>query len=432
MEHMTIEIAFLTMIGIYLFSSLLQKYIKIPLPHSIIAMSYIIYQVKPELLDIHTNEHFDTIILFLIPVILMYDAMHLKWKDIKYFKWSISYLAIFSVTVSILLGASLYSFGIFGASLSIGAYIALFSMNMATDAISVGNIFSQFKNIPHNIKVLVEGESLGNDATAMIAFYAVGLPWILTNSFDISTLPFIVLKLFGLSTILGLSIGFLGFYLLSLFKLFKQELVIILAVAYGSFTLAEIIHVSGILSLIVGIITITTLIDKSLKEEKLNTEVKTEKDKFKFLKKQVTTISNQENVKNTIDTFSFFAVILVFVTMASMINIDNLLFYWKEILIMFVATSLIRMIVMAKFLFVGKTTKAIDYVGFNGWVILTLAGIKGSLSIVMLHSIPKELEFYNLFESVTIGVILLSTFIYGFTLLAYMLIQNNNIKRNLK
>ena len=347
----------------------------------------------------------------------MYDAMHLKWKDIKQFKWSIGYLAIFSVTISILLGVSLYYLDIFGRGLSIGAYVALFSMNMATDAISVGNIFSQFKGIPHNIKVLVEGESLGNDATAMIAFYFIGLPWIINGTFDLTNIPLISLKLFSISTVIGLVIGFVGFYLLSLFNLFKQELLIILGVTYGTFTLAEIMNVSGILALIVGVITITTLIENSLRVETL--ETKKNKNIYKFLRKQVTTKVNQENIYNTINTFSFFAVILVFISMASMININNLIYYWKEILIMFVATTLIRAIVMTKFLLVGKATKSINYVGLNGWIILNLAGIKGALSIVMLHSLPKTFHFYKMFESITIGVILLSIFIYGFILLFY-------------
>ncbi len=391
MEHMTIEIAFLTMIVVYFIASIAQKYVKIPLPHSIIILSVLIYKFQPELLNIHINKHFDTIILFLIPIILMYDAMHLKWKDIKQFKWSIGYLAIFSVTISILLGVSLYYLDIFGRGLSIGAYVALFSMNMATDAISVGNIFSQFKGIPHNIKVLVEGESLGNDATAMIAFYFIGLPWIINGTFDLTNIPLISLKLFSISTVIGLVIGFVGFYLLSLFNLFKQELLIILGVTYGTFTLAEIMNVSGILALIVGVITITTLIENSLRVETL--ETKKNKNIYKFLRKQVTTKVNQENIYNTIDTFSFFAVILVFISMASMININNLIYYWKEILIMFVATTLIRAIVMTKFLLVGKATKSINYVGLNGWIILNLAGIKGALSIVMLHSLPKTFHF---------------------------------------
>jgi CPA1 family monovalent cation:H+ antiporter len=424
MEHIYPEVAFITMIAIYLFSSFLQKIARIPLPHSIIILAYSIYHFFPELLNIHTSEHFDTIILFLIPVILMYDAMHLKWKYIKEYKYSIAYLAVFSVSLSILIGTSLYLFNIFGAGITIGMYVALFSINMATDAISVGNIFSQFKGVPNNIKVLVEGESLGNDATAMIAFYFIGLPWIINGSFDLALIPMITLKVFGISAVIGLVVGFVGYYLLSLFNSFKEELLIILGVSYVSFALSEYFHVSGIFGLIVGVITVKTLIDKFFEKEKVDSSL-SNIELARYVSRTVTTKTSQKDIMNTIDTFSFMAVILVFVSMASMINIQNLLFYWKEILIMFVSTTLIRAIVMLKFVFVGKATKSIDYVGFNGWVILTLAGIKGSLSIIMLHALPKDFAYFELFESVTIGVIILSTFVYGFGLLAYMIYREN-------
>lgn len=98
--------------------------------------------------------------------------------------------------------------------LTLGMYVALFAINMATDAISVENIMSQFKNIPHKIKVLVEGESLGNDATAMIAFYFIGLPWIINDTFDFSTLPGTVSYVFLTSIVIGLGTGIIGFYIL--------------------------------------------------------------------------------------------------------------------------------------------------------------------------------------------------------------------------
>ncbi|MDD3500207.1 MAG: cation:proton antiporter, partial [Sulfurovum sp.] len=55
--------------------------------------------------------------------------------------------------------------------LTLGAYVSLFAINMATDAVSVQSVLSRFQGVSHDIKVLIEGESLGNDATAVIAFF---------------------------------------------------------------------------------------------------------------------------------------------------------------------------------------------------------------------------------------------------------------------
>jgi CPA1 family monovalent cation:H+ antiporter len=56
-------------------------------------------------------------------------------------------------------------------------------------------------------------------------------------------------------------------------------------------------------------------------------------------------------------------------------------------------------------------------VGVRWWGVLTFAGIKGGLSIVMLTMIPASFEHLEMFKAVVIGVIMLSTFIYSGLLL---------------
>ena len=46
-------------------------------------------------------------------------------------------------------------------------------------------------------------------------------------------------------------------------------------------------------------------------------------------------------------------------------------------------------------------------------LLLTFAGIKGGLSIVMLTMIPASFEHLEMFKAVVIGIIMLSTFIYS-------------------
>jgi Na+:H+ antiporter len=52
-------------------------------------------------------------------------------------------------------------------------------------------------------------------------------------------------------------------------------------------------------------------------------------------------------------------------------------------------------------------------VNFRWWGVLTFAGIKGGMSVVMLMMIPPSFEHLEMFKAVVIGVILLSTFIYS-------------------
>lgn len=432
MEHISLGIALITIVGIVLISKELQNVAKIPLPHSFIVLAFLIHYYAPALLGIKAEENFDQILFFTIPIIIAFDAIHLKWKYIKKYYLSITYLAVVSVAISIAIGASLYQFQILGPGMTIGMYVALFSIVMATDAISVSNIFSQF-NVPHNLKVLTEGESLGNDATAMIAFFFVGLPWIADGSFNLATIPVIAFKVFIISGIIGLIVGYTGYVLMKMFDDIKEETLIIIAVAYGSFALAEIFHMAGIFALIVAIVLFKTLVDKELAEENQElSDTIIEKSRtlkrFKIMRNVVTTSARHENSLSNIENYGYLAVVVVFVALADMIKVDQLIKYWKEILIIFGITTVIRAIVTAKFVLIGKNVKAIDYVGFYGWIVLTLAGMKGALSLIMVHALPKNFIFIEMFEAITIGVILLSIFVYGFLLLIFMLNEEKKLK----
>jgi CPA1 family monovalent cation:H+ antiporter len=59
-------------------------------------------------------------------------------------------------------------------------------------------------------------------------------------------------------------------------------------------------------------------------------------------------------------------------------------------------------------------------VNFRWGTVLTFAGIKGGLSIVMLTMIPPSFAHLEMFKAIVIGVILLSTFVYSIVLIAYI------------
>ena len=67
-------------------------------------------------------------------------------------------------------------------------------------------------------------------------------------------------------------------------------------------------------------------------------------------------------------------------------------------------------------LITNQTTKMTS-VNFRWWGVLTFAGIKGGLSIVMLMMIPASFEHLELFTAIVVGVIMLSTFVYSLILL---------------
>ncbi len=414
------EIILITILGLVVFSDAIANKFKIPSVFLLLIGSYTIYTYVPMAVPIDLKLYFDAIILFCIPLIFMGDALHLHFSDIKKYGWDIFYLAVVAVSLSITVGASMYYLGIF-EGLTIGAYVSLFAINMATDAVSVQSILSRFKGISHHIKVLIEGESLGNDATAVIAFFFIGLPWMMSGEIDAGHAALDALRVFVVSIGIGVTIGFVFYMLMKLFSDKRGEFFAFIIEAYLAYVVAEEMHVSGILTLIVAIITTKAWIDADIK---MLEEGEAKRDKS-FMRKlrlegiKATTTERLEYIYEMSKEFGYIAAVMIFFVLAEMVSLEKLWAYKTEILIMFGITTLIRAISMAKFAFIGDKIKHIAPVGLEGWFILTFSGMKGALSIILVHMIPATFEHKEFFEVVTTGVVMMSIFVYGTTLWTY-------------
>ena len=413
------EILLITILSLVIFSDAVANRLKIPSVFILLIGSYLVYTYFKPAVPIDLAANFSTVILFCIPLIFMGDALHLHFSDIKKHAWSIFYLAVVAVALSIIVGASLSYLDLF-EGLGLGAYVALFAINMATDAVSVQSVLSRFGGISHDIKVLIEGESLGNDATAVIAFFFIGLPWMLSGDIDAGEAALDALRVFLLSSVVGLLLGY-GFYMLmKLFSNKRGELFAFVVEAYIAYVLAEEMHVSGILTLIVAIVATKGWIDADLAQ-------KSEKKTKSFLRAirlsqiQSTTTERLEYIYEMAKEFGYIAAVVIFFALAEMVDFHLLWEYRWEIITMFVVTTIIRAISMAKFAFFGtvKSLESIRPVGAEGWFILTFSGMKGALSIILVHLIPDSFAHKEMFEAVTIGVVVLSIFVYGTILWSY-------------
>jgi CPA1 family monovalent cation:H+ antiporter len=403
-----------------------QKHFKVPSPITLITLSYIFYVLFPSF-RLFSEEGFAELVIFLIPILITSDALTLKLDELNKNKWSLLYLAIVAVALSVIAGIIISKTLFSSYELSVGAIIALFAMVLATDPVSVVSIFSSFK-VPHKLKILAEGESLFNDATALIIFSFIALPMINGESIGGFDIAFISLKVILISIIIGLIVGFIGIFLMQQTQDSMSELLLILITAYLSFELAEHFHVAGLLSVIVSIITLNHITEKQIKEAKREERVKKQSQSRrslsskkelakKILNKAITSYERHEQNLDYIKVLALLANALLFISMASIVDIDLLLHYKKEILWMFIVTTTIRALMMAKFAFISNSFKSMTDISFRWWSVLLFAGIKGGLSIVMITMLPDSFKYKEMFDAIVIGVIILSTFVYAFFLL---------------
>lgn len=437
----------LVLLTILFISIELQKYFKIPSPITLIGLSYTFYYIFPNMV-LFSEATFANLVLFLIPILIAADTLQLKLEDLKKNAISLLYLAVLSVSLSIV-------FGIFAANtffveyaLSTGAIIALFAMVLATDPVSVVSVFSSF-NVPHRLAILAEGESLFNDATALIIFMFIAVP--MMNGVEIGAVDIVIvsIKVISISLLIGLVIGFFGVFIMKLTSDPMSELVLILLTAYGSFELAEHFHMAGLLAVIVSIITLNTMTQKSFdkKAKKVkqarNIVNRTNRSKKVFssgfmsgitrkLSSDVSSIERHKQNLNYVAVLALLANTFLFMSMASIVNLDLLLKYQTEILLMFAITTAIRAFMMGTFAKVSNMSKKMTDIGLRWWSVLLFAGIKGGLSIVMLQMLPAGFEHKEMFNAIVIGVILLSTFVYATILVGIILFNKKSFDDELK
>ena len=429
------SIVLISILTILLLSRVLQRQLSVPLPIGIMSLTLLLYSFMPDLINLSAHEQFDEILLLLLPLILLPDTMNFKLKDLKKHALSIFYLSFVAVVLSIIAGIILNFATPSEYTFTIGMLISLFAMVLATDAVSVSSIFSQFE-LPHSLKVLTEGESLFNDATAMIAFLFIGLPLMNGAEITATDVSFILVKVLVGSLIIGVIVGYIAKVVLGWLHTVVDEFIIILLTGYTAFVVAELhaIHVSGILALIAAIMTLKYFINKNLSQFSNDDDIIKDDTKRRLSSRErlITTQARIEANKQSIAFFALFANALLFVTLAELIQIDKLLVYSKEIIILFLVTTAIRAVMMLKFSFITRASDRMTSVNYRWWVVLTFSGIKGGLSIIMVHHLPDTFIYKEMFTQVVMGVILLSIFVYAAGLIAVIGYYKEAFKKDIE
>lgn len=402
------------LMALVIFASVLQKNYKIPSPITLMtvvmgsmALDYQLFQLD--------SKQFDNVVLFTLPILIAADALKFKWQDLKQHSISLFWVAVIAVLLSIAAGVWVNDYVLVDHPLSLAAVVILFCMVSATDPVTVSAIFSNYK-VPHKLKVLTEGESLFNDATALIVF---SIAMVALNNPEHVTPSFIAIKSFSVifgALVIGVVIGYLTTIALKMSDEALVEATIIIFAAYLSYMVAEHFHFSGILAIIVSMLIANKAIQKIINNEDKIIEDAGEAKNIGLLKYAMTTKENQVTILKSMDFVGMFAASMLFVSIAAIADFDKMFQYKYEIFAVFVVTTIIRGVMMLKFALVSNKFESMQSIQKHWWAVLTFAGSKGALSILMVHMLPSDFEYKELFEHIIVGNILLSTFVYALAL----------------
>lgn len=426
---MLVLVTFLLLI--ILLSRITEEITKVPSTLSIIIYSFAISLFFPNLFSVSSQE-FDEILYLMLPVILLPDILNISIRELKANAKEIFYLSVVSVVLSIAIAVYITPYLLPKYGFSVGMLIALFTMLMATDAITVTSIMNRFK-LPDRLKIYAESESLFNDVTALVIFYFIALPLISGGEVTVLSIHYTLVKVLILSVVIGVAVAYLGYLSIKVLKNPFDQFVIIYLVVIVSFLIAEHFHIAGILSIVAATLTFKYFIQKetSFEGEQHNKyqDAKRLKDRYSIIEliKSVPAVTKREfrEYKKEAMFIGIFANAIVFVVIAKIIDFSLLFVYSYEIVMIFFITTLIR------FISVYALTK-VKKLPFRWSATLTLSGTKGALAIIMVHSIPQSFLYKEMFEALVIGTVLISTFLYTFLLMIQIKLNQKEYEQDMQ
>jgi monovalent cation/hydrogen antiporter len=239
-----VELVFLLLLlFVVVFASLARK-IQIPYP-IVLVVAGLTLSFIPEVPKVTMNP--DVVFLVILPPLLYIGAWFTSWRDFKYNITSILFLAfgLVAFTVLAVAAAANYSFAPFDWRLGVvlGAVVA------TTDAIAATTIAKRI-GLPRRIVTILEGESLVNDATGLLALQ-FGVAMVVQGETPTLVGGFLrLIYLIGIGIAVGLVIALIVERLHRYLDDGPIEIILTIMVPYAAYLAAEAAHASGVLAVV--------------------------------------------------------------------------------------------------------------------------------------------------------------------------------------
>ncbi len=261
----------------------------------------------------------------------------------------------------------------------------------ATDPVAVVALLKQ-GGTPKRLATLIEGESLLNDATAIVLF-SLALALALNPGQDIAAgsafIQFCIV-FFG-----GLVIGILVSFIALLMQRAVEEPIIhgLISVmsAYFAFLLAEeTLHISGVMA----VLALGLIMGRAHRAD-----------------------YNEDTFVERLWEFNaYIANALVFLLMGFIVSISMFQERWLAILIGIASVLIVRMIGM--FLLIPLATRFTpeEPIDMRYRVVLFWGGLRGAVTLALALSIPTQLDYWWTIQSIAFGVVVFTLFIQAPTM----------------
>jgi CPA1 family monovalent cation:H+ antiporter len=335
----------------------------------------------------------DLILAVFLPVLVFEAAYNIQIGHLRENLRSITALAIPGVLLTAGIVATMihYLAGLdWSVAVLFGAIVA------ATDPVAVVAAFKAL-GAPMRLRTIIEGESLFNDGTALVLFRLV-LGLMLAPTFDLGAglTQFVVVILGG--GVLGVATGYLVAQLLRRINDYLVETVLTVILAYGTYFLAEDLHVSGV----IAVVTAGLLVGNYAQQVSF-------------------TPTSQIAVRLSWEFFGFLANSLIFLFVGLQIPAGRLVDEAGLVAVAIGAVLIARFVAVRLVSGVLRVTRLDRPIPPSWQVVLIWGGLRGALSLAMALSIPHGIPGVSdtVREQLLVmsfGVILFTLLVQGLTI----------------
>jgi len=373
---------------------------KIHLPFSIIlvVIGFIGSEIAVKQLGIDTGirwDNFGTIIFYFILPILIFQAaleidIKLLWENII----PIGLLALPLMLVSAVVIAACVYYGIDHASGF--PWMAAFITGALLSATDPAAVLALLKNAnaPERLSMLLEGESLFNDATAIVMFsilIAIATGTQSAGSVDEVLFRFATVFFGGLAV--GAIVGLVTCLMMKILGGPYSFPLLSIICAYAAFLITEdLMHLSGVMAVLAAGLTIGRC------------------------RRESTTEIHNDFAEKFWGLLGYIAESMIFLLAGITIIVSMFADRWLAIIIGIISILVARIIMIFGTFPILKILPGIDSVPLKQQVVLAWGGVRGTVTLALALSLPLTLDYWYTIQSIAYGVVLFTLFVQATTI----------------
>jgi CPA1 family monovalent cation:H+ antiporter len=329
----------------------------------------------------------ELILALFVPPLVFEAAFHLSFDHLRHNLTPILLLAVPGVLLTMLIAGGIVALGVSMAlpvALIFGALIA------ATDPISVVALFRSL-GVPKRLSVLVEGESLLNDGTAIVVFGII-LALVQGGSLHLVDGMISFLRVSAGGLVVGLVLGWVVARLIASVDDYLIETTLTTILAFGAYLLAERLHFSGVLAVVAA-----GLVNGNIGPRGMSP-------------------STRIVLFNFWEYIAFLANSLIFLLIGLEVNLASLLAHWPAIVWAVVGVLAARVVVVYG---LGALVNRVQgaAIPFRWQHVMAWGGLRGAISLALALSLPVSLGAdREVIRVMTFGVVLFTLLVQATTM----------------